>query len=237
MARRRLVDPRMWQSGHFKRLNFRQRILWIGLITLADDDGKLRGDPAVIKSEIFPFDRVSLKVVDGDLQRFSEESLIQRYEVSSERYIHIVKWAQYQRPSHPTPSRIPDPLPPENSGGTPELLRNPSGSFPAQGSLGKDSKEQVSKGQDKDLPAGSAAASAEASDSPAAVPQNNGDEWPVREKLSRDVFQRNQFRLGAAQKPNKALIEWLREWTPLDEDEINQVLNLVYAAQSGARIG
>jgi len=35
MARRRLIDPAMWQSGHFKRLNLRQRLLWTGVITLA----------------------------------------------------------------------------------------------------------------------------------------------------------------------------------------------------------
>jgi len=109
MARRRLIDPGVWCSGHFKRLNNRQRLLWIGLISMSDDEGKFKAEPAVIKSSVFPFDHLSPKVIDADLQHIEEEGLIQRYEVDGDVYGRIVKWTKYQKPSHPTPSKIPDP--------------------------------------------------------------------------------------------------------------------------------
>jgi len=100
MARRRLVDPAVWKSGHFKRLNLRQRLLWLGLITHTDDTGKLKGEPEVIKSEIFPFDRFAVQVINADLDVIQGEGLIERYEVDGDRYIWLVKWSVYQKPSH-----------------------------------------------------------------------------------------------------------------------------------------
>lgn len=167
MARRRLIDPGVWQSGHFKRLNVRQRLLWIGLITVADDEGKLKGEPAAIRASVFPFDNISLQTIEGDLQLLQSEGLIDRYKVASDLYIRIVKWKTHQKPSHPTPSKIPDPLNFVNGSGTsPESLPNGSGSSLAQGSVGKGSEGQdrvgqVSTGQDPT--AGSASVLAKAS--------------------------------------------------------------------------
>ena len=140
MARRRLIDPAVWQSGHFKRLNLRQRLLWIGVITLADDTGKLKGEPAAVKATLFPFDAVSRTIIEADLQQLQGERLIERYEVDGDRYIRIAKWDKYQRPSHPTPSKIPNPRPDVRlaRGAALEQLQNPSGT----------SLEQVREGQD-----------------------------------------------------------------------------------------
>lgn len=144
MARRRLVDPNTWHSGHFKRLRFQQRLLWLGIITLADDEGKLKGEPAFIRAAIFPFDAISLKKIEQDLAQIQQEGLIERYALGGDLYIRIIKWNTYQKPSHPTPSKIPDPIP--NSGTPPEMLQNSSGNPPVQVRLGKNSEGEVSKG-------------------------------------------------------------------------------------------
>lgn len=143
MARRRLIDPRVWQSGHFKRLNMRQRLLWIGIITSADDEGKLRGEPAVIKADIFPFDSVSLKTVESDLGVLADEGVIYKYEIEGDLYIWIQKWERYQKPSHPTPSKIPDP-PEKRSRAIREALHSAYEVAPAQGSA-----DQASEGSDR----------------------------------------------------------------------------------------
>ena len=151
MARRRLIAPGIWQSGHFKRFNFRQRLLWIGVITRADDTGKLKGEPAVLKAEIFPFDAIGVGVIDEDLAKLEQEGLIRRYEVAGDRYILIVKWKRYQKPSHPTPSTIPDPLL-DNSGGFRESRRRyfriqPEQSSPEQGGTGQVTEGESGKGE------------------------------------------------------------------------------------------
>ena len=139
MARRRLIDPRVWQSGHFKRLNMRQRLLWLGIITLADDEGKLRGEPAVIKADIFPFDSVNLKTVESDLSVLGNEGVLHSYQVEGDLYIWIPKWERYQKPSHPTPSKIPDP-PAKRSGELRESLHRDYEAPSDQSSAGQVSK-------------------------------------------------------------------------------------------------
>ena len=137
MARRRLIDPGTWYSGHFKRLNNRQRLLWIGLISMSDDEGKFKAEPSVIKSLVFPFDHISPKVVSSDLQKIEEEGLIKRYEVDGDIYGRIVKWTKYQKPSHATPSKIPDPRGTSISGASHESLRRSSRSIDEQSSSGE----------------------------------------------------------------------------------------------------
>lgn len=147
MPRKRMIDPGIWQSGHFKRLDYRQRLHLIGLFSNADDEGKLKGEPAVIRAQIFPYDdeRVKLGQIESDLSTFEKEGLIEQYEVAGDRYIRIVKWAKYQKPSHPTPSKIPNPV--DASGSSPETLANSSGHAPAQGSVGQDSQAECSEGK------------------------------------------------------------------------------------------
>lgn len=191
MARRRLIDPGVWQSGHFKRLNFRQRLLWVGVISLSDDEGKLKGEPAVIKAATFPFDNVSIKTVESDLRKLEEEGLLRRYEADGDKYILIVKWDKYQKPSHPTPSKIPDP--PKISGVPPETLRNSSGISRSQVRSGKDREVEFKEGQAREgevegrkptneQTAGSASASAKASASPA-LEDPAGDKRSIPQEL------------------------------------------------------
>jgi len=167
MARRRLVDPTIWQSGHSKRLNFRQRLLWVGVITNADDEGKLKGEPAVIKSQVFPYDRLALQIVEADLQQLQTEGLIEQYVVGKDRYIRIVKWDKYQKPSHPTPSKIPDPQPAHNSGGALEDFQSFSGNPLEKDRAVKGKEDKISEDQRSPSRAGSASALAGAKASPA----------------------------------------------------------------------
>ena len=145
MARRRLIAPWIWQSGHFKRLNHRQRLLWIGIITRSDDEGKLKGEPAVLRAEVFPFDKISAKVVDDGLNLLHDEGMIKRYEVAGDRYILIPKWFQYQRPSHASRSQIPNPD--GSYSVSPELLKLISRNPRPQSSEGEVGKEKESEGQ------------------------------------------------------------------------------------------
>lgn len=170
MARRRLIDPGIWISGHFKRLTLRRRLLFIGLISHADDEGKLKGEPVAVRSVVYPFDLFGPKTIEEDLQALEEEGLIQQYEVDGDRYILLRKWGKYQKPSHPTPSKIPDP-PSKTSGEPPETLQSNSGASRVQGSVVKDrvgqgSVVQVRQGGDGQA-AGSAPAPADASAEPA----------------------------------------------------------------------
>lgn len=220
MARRRLIDPAMWQSGHFKRLGLRQRLLWIGVVTLADDEGKLKGESAVLRAGIFPFDDgVSAKVIEEDLQTLQKEGLIERYTVSGDLYIRIGKWTKYQKPSHPSPSKIPDPPVVKNSGGIPEPLPNRSGGPPDQSSL---EKERSGLGERR---------IGEVLGEPRPKDALNGKDEPddlIPGKLTLAAFRFQQERFAALKEPTPKLLAWLRDFGQLSDGETIDFLRSQY---------
>lgn len=84
-------------SQTFSRLTLRQRDLWHGLICTADDQGRLPGLPAAIRSLVWPYDNVTLDEVEEDLNMLSSLGNILIYHVGDERYIQILKWWHYQK--------------------------------------------------------------------------------------------------------------------------------------------
>ena len=59
MPTRRMIDPEIWQSETIAALTRDQRLLFIGLFSNADDQGRLRAHPALIRSLVFPYDDIT----------------------------------------------------------------------------------------------------------------------------------------------------------------------------------
>jgi hypothetical protein len=53
MAKRRSLDPELFAHPAYRRADFVQRELWVGLIVNADDEGRLRADPLTLAETIF----------------------------------------------------------------------------------------------------------------------------------------------------------------------------------------
>lgn len=109
MARRRMVDPGFWQSENMAKLTIRQRLLFIGLFSNADDEGRLGGKPALIRSIVFPYEDISIKDIEEDLKNIEATGSIFRYSVKGNSYIQVTGWEKYQRVDKPKPSNIPPP--------------------------------------------------------------------------------------------------------------------------------
>lgn len=109
MARRRMIDPGIWDGGQFSRLNFRQRVLYIGTISLADDEGIMRGNPPLVRSKIFAYDDIPVKTIEKDLLFLKEIGLIWFWKADDgNEYIQHPKWNDYQRIDKPYPSKYPN---------------------------------------------------------------------------------------------------------------------------------
>lgn len=108
MARRRMIDPNFWQSEDISKLTIRQRLLFIGLFSNADDEGKLRGNPAFIRSIVFPYEDFTTTDVEKDLKDIEEVGSIIQYTVDDSKYILIVNWKKFQRVDKPQRSVIPN---------------------------------------------------------------------------------------------------------------------------------
>ena len=105
MARARNIKPGFFTNDELVELPFEVRLLFVGLWTIADRDGRLADRPKKIKMEIFPADDVDC---DKALEQLSQKGFITRYAVDASAYIQISNWEKHQKPHiKEAPSNIP----------------------------------------------------------------------------------------------------------------------------------
>lgn len=109
MPRRRMIHDRIWRSETLAQLPRDARYLFIGLITTADDQGRRRGHPGLIRSDVFPLDDVSLDDISAWLDALERIGSIMRYNSDGIDLIQITGWWDYQTPSWAMPSDMPAP--------------------------------------------------------------------------------------------------------------------------------
>jgi len=95
VARIRSIKPQFFLNEEVAALPFQWRLLFIGLWTQADREGRLEDRPVRLKAMIFPYD--DLDVSDG-LGCLANANLITRYEGNGLRLISIRTWAKHQQP-------------------------------------------------------------------------------------------------------------------------------------------
>jgi hypothetical protein len=109
MARIRTLKPGAWQDERVGDLSHGARLLWIGLITMADDEGRLRELPTAINGHVFPHDNIANAKLVRWLVEIEETGMIVRYEAAGKRYIDLPNWRAHQRVDRPSPSELPAP--------------------------------------------------------------------------------------------------------------------------------
>lgn len=123
MARIRTVKPDLWKSEQIGDISVESRLLFIGLITQADDYGRLKGSAKLVRSLIFPYDDYTVQNVSEWLSELRENGLIHWFEVDGKKFIELPTWSDHQRVSHPTDSVLPSHSEADSSV-SPESLRN-----------------------------------------------------------------------------------------------------------------
>lgn len=106
MARARNIKPGLFKNELLVEQSLFVRMLFIGLWTLADREGRLEDRPKRIKLELFPYDNED---TDAALSVLDEFKFIKRYEVDGKKVIQIVNFLKHQTP-HGTEkdSELPD---------------------------------------------------------------------------------------------------------------------------------
>lgn len=98
MPRIRMINPALWQNEKLGQMPGDAVLLFIGLWTLADREGRLKDSPRWINAQLFPFREPSIDV-DKLLEMLNEASVfIERYEVDGERFIQVANFRKYQKP-------------------------------------------------------------------------------------------------------------------------------------------
>lgn len=191
MPRQRFIWPSFWDDPDTAKLPADERLFFVGLFSLADDEGRLLGELAWLRSHIWQYHDVTLEFVrrvrDSVVKANSNVIL---YRVDGIDYIALLKWKEYQKPKYPTPSKFPPPPEPttaalpKDSGNVTAALPKDSGSLP--GSLLKNSamgwdglgRDELGK-RDDDARAREAAPQNFA----AAVPDERADDTPARRQV------------------------------------------------------
>lgn len=107
MARKRMLDPNIWDSADFANLSVLSKLIFIGMISNADDEGRGRANTSYLKSKIFPYDmQMQLSDIEKSLDEIAAHVSILFYTYRSCEYYSLVHWKKWQRVDKPQPSRI-----------------------------------------------------------------------------------------------------------------------------------
>lgn len=109
MARKRMLDPNIWQSEDFNKLSTLAKLVFIGLFSLADDEGRGRANPTYLKSSLFPYNEdLRSADIEKTLYEISSNMSVIFYSCNESNYYELLSWDIFQKIDRPTPSQIPE---------------------------------------------------------------------------------------------------------------------------------
>ncbi len=110
--RARVIHPGFWQDEKLARCEPLARLTFIGLLTFADDEGRLRAHPCLLKAALFPYDpEITPEGIERWLSQLEDQGIIIRYTHHGEHYCFIKNFRRYQKLRRPRRSTLPPPPP------------------------------------------------------------------------------------------------------------------------------
>jgi len=95
MPRSRNIKPGFFVNDELAEIEPLGRLLFIGLWTIADREGRIKDRPKKIKAQVLPFDDCN---VDALLEELERQGFIVRYTVDNCNYIQVVNFTKHQNP-------------------------------------------------------------------------------------------------------------------------------------------
>lgn len=99
----------MWQDEKIGQLSRDARLLFVALVTLADDEGRFRALSSLVLGHAYPYDDDAPRRLAGWMRDLERAGLIHMYEADGVRYGVLPGWSKHQRINRPNPSILPDP--------------------------------------------------------------------------------------------------------------------------------
>lgn len=125
MARIRTIKPEFWTSESLAPLSRDARLLLVGLVSQADDEGRFRAHPRLLAGSVLPFDVEAPTLIPGWLAEIEATGTIALYEAGGGSYGHLPRWSDHQKIEKPSKSRLPPP-PPEGTQSPRRHIADPS---------------------------------------------------------------------------------------------------------------
>lgn len=106
---RRMLDSAIWKNEKFGVMPPMARLLAIGIINQADDQGRGKAHPVYLRSQVFPYDDVTAGEVAEWLGMVATNETILLYQVDGKDYYQVLNWWSYQAHQYAMPSQFPKP--------------------------------------------------------------------------------------------------------------------------------
>ncbi len=117
MPRIRTIKPEFFRSVSLSRCEPNARLTFAGLWCWADDYGRYRYEPQVLKADVWPYDEaVTWRHVTSHVDALLGVDVLCEYEADGRRYLHVTHWAEHQKVDHPSKKVLP-PCPRDTHGG------------------------------------------------------------------------------------------------------------------------
>lgn len=153
MAKRRMIDPSIWNDPDVGELSGDEFKLFVGLFSNADDEGRIELDCRQLKHLIFGYcDRATSVDVAGWLFEICERlHSVTRYKVGGKEYLAFLNWKEYQ--NIPKDKFVASKLPaPPDAECVPDGTSNKEGGIPSD----TDRQPEGYRGDTEGIPSGNA---------------------------------------------------------------------------------
>lgn len=103
MARKRMLDPQIWRDRKVIKLNATEVLIWIGCISVADDEGIFEPDPEALHFEFGRFD-VNPQQIGTALNRLEDLGMLVKYD--DDAYAFLPNWYKHQTLNRPKETKL-----------------------------------------------------------------------------------------------------------------------------------
>jgi hypothetical protein len=106
MPRQRMIRPEIWTDEGFLSLTIPARLLFIGMISGADDEGRGLATDRCLKARVFPGDDITLEHMTNLRDEVVANMQVQIVENEGREYYELLKWNNHQTINRPQKSNI-----------------------------------------------------------------------------------------------------------------------------------
>lgn len=106
MARKRMIDPDFWSDEKLGSRTRDERLLFMGLISNADDEGYGRANVKLIKANIFPYDD-DIKPKEIEKMLVNLQGLVYIYMIDGQEFYFLPNFLKHQVINKSTTSKLP----------------------------------------------------------------------------------------------------------------------------------
>lgn len=109
MARIRMIKPEFWDDEKLSSVSRDARLTFVGMWNNSDDYAVVKGHPAWLKNNIFPYDDIKITEFQKWLGELEGIGVIRAFEHNGEKFYHIKNFLKHQTINRPSPSKNPTP--------------------------------------------------------------------------------------------------------------------------------